>query len=557
MSTASPVDEGGHGPRLAVRPERLSVRSRRSLKSGLKAAYYGSALHRLTLSGPVPKALRLDPGDPIPGDAARGDALFQGRFSFAGHDIFAPNRPVWEPVRAPAQWLEEMHDFAWLRHFRANGGQMARRHARALVADWIAQYDSWHPLFWRSDLLARRLRAWLANAAFLFNGADASFRTRFLGALARQARHLFRAGVDDVAGARRIAALHGMLACALCLPGSERRIAGVLRRLDAEIASQILADGGHISRCPRIQAQALNDLVGIRSLLLGANRVPGASLLDAIDRMAPMLRMLRHGDGRLALFNGADEGTAAEIDQCLAAAEARGKALAGAPYSGFQRLAAGRTTVILDVGSPSPFPEHRHDGALSFEMSAGRQRLVVNCGALPDGDAEWRRALARRAAHSSLAVDDAWPPHGRHRRTTPEVASTRNEDSGDIWIDASVESPAFGPGHRRRLYLAAGGDDFRGEDSLLGGTPARVTVRFHLHPDVQVSQARDGTTILLRPPGDMGWRFRVAGGSVELAESVYFGTAGERRRSEQIVVRGETGGDRPPIKWAFRKFPGR
>ena len=61
------------------------------------------------------------------------------------------------------------------------------------------------------------------------------------------------------------------------------------------------------------------------------------SIQRAIDRMAPMLRFFRLGDGRLALFNGSFEESAEEIDQVLEAAKAQGKPLGGAVYSGARR----------------------------------------------------------------------------------------------------------------------------------------------------------------------------------------------------------------------------
>ncbi len=564
MSGALAHQARGSGamPRRGYRQAAGPGTGARSFVSGLKTAYFGSALYRLTLGGRVPDSLDFDPADPYPGEALRGDALFQGRFSFAGYDIVAPNRPLWEPVGAPPPWIEEMHAFGWLRHFRANGGETARRHARALVGDWISHYGTWHPVMWRPDILGYRIASWLQNAAFLLNGGDESFRTMFFDCLARQARHLGRTGVENVAGARRIAALKGMLYACVCLPRGEKRLDAVLKRLDTELRRQILADGGHVERSPAVQAMVLADLAETRKLLLDANRLPSEALISAIDRMAPMLRTFRHGDGGLALFNGATEMSAESVEQVLTLADARGRALSGAPHSGFQRLSAGRTLVLVDAGVPPTLGDVAHAGTLSFEMSAGRQRLVVNCGAMPGGDAQWRRALAGTPAHSTLTIGDTdsavFAEGGGALRRPGEVQCARNESEGDVWIDARHDGylASHGAIHRRRLYLAAGGDDLRGEDSLISPERYRVTIRFHLHPDVQASQVRDGSTILLRPPGGMGWRFRTAGAEVTLTESVYFGAAGQRRRSEQILLTAEAGGDLPPLKWAFRKYPG-
>jgi hypothetical protein len=89
-----------------------------------------------------------------------------------------------------------------------------------------------------------------------------------------------------------------------------------------------------------------------RAALGSAERRAPAELIAAIDRMAPMLRFFRHGDGGLALFNGSLGGRA-QPDRPGAGALRleRGGAGHGAG-SGFQRLAAGTSLVIADAGSP-------------------------------------------------------------------------------------------------------------------------------------------------------------------------------------------------------------
>ena len=55
----------------------------------------------------------------------------------------------------------------------------------------------------------------------------------------------------------------------------------------------------------------------MRSALLAAGTDIPTFLLAAIDRASPFLKMLRHNDGGLALFNGAGEGEDWLIDMLL------------------------------------------------------------------------------------------------------------------------------------------------------------------------------------------------------------------------------------------------
>ena len=114
-----------------------------------------------------------------------------------------------------------------------------------------------------------------------------------------------------------------------------------------------------------------------------------------------------HGDGGLALFNDSNEEADWLIDMTLARANGKGLSPKEAPVSGFQRLAGGRTVILVDAGPPPMpgFDRHAHAGMLSFEMSVGKDRLIVNCGA-HEGRGEWWTAQRATAAHSALVVND-------------------------------------------------------------------------------------------------------------------------------------------------------
>ena len=74
----------------------------------------------------------------------------------------------------------------------------------------------------------------------------------------------------------------------------------------------------------------------------------------------------------------------------------------------------------------------------------------------------------------------------------------RVEEDGSQWIATSHNGygQSFALTHSRQLFLAADGDDLRGEDSLTGPAGEGFAIRFHLHPTVQVSLIQDGTAAL-------------------------------------------------------------
>jgi len=512
--------------------------------------------YRFTLVGRIPATLVATPVDLWPGDIERGMTLLSGKFHFAGITRNADG-DVWTATGVPQEWLTELHGFAWLRDLRALGGDDARHVARRLVDDWIDRCRVWSLPAWRADILAARLAAWLSHYDTFFASGEDDFRRRLVVSIVRQVRHLDRAASFETQGAARLTALKGRILAGLCL-GPGFPLERALLRLDRAMDRQILADGGHVSRSPHQLLTALQDLLEVRAALAGTQQeVPGA-LQAAIDRMAPMLRYLRHADGRLARFNGAGLEDPALVEAVAEQASPRGKPAVRAPVMGFERLSAGELTVLADSGTPpaTPFDDGAHAGTLSIEVSVGRDRLIVNCGAAPADRRRWLNAQRATAAHSTAVINDRNSSElledGRLGGRRAATLAERNTDDGTILLSMSHDGYARSDGivHRRRLFLSSDGGDLRGEDSLTGLAGIPFALRFHLHPSVRASLLQSGRAALLKLPRAGAWRLR-ADAPMELVDSIYFEIAPEPKRTGQIVIVGSTGSDTGTVRWAL------
>src|SRR5262249_27712077 len=137
---------------------------------------------------------------------------------------------------------------------------------------------------------------------------------------------------------------------------------------------------------------------------------PPQALQNAIDRMMPMLRFFRHSEGTFAHFNGMGATPADLLLTLLAYDEAHGAPFANAPYSGYQRLAAGGAIAIVDTGCAPPIEMSldAHARCPSFVFSSPRQSLIiVNCGMPAIGRENWRPIARATAAHSTVIFNDA------------------------------------------------------------------------------------------------------------------------------------------------------
>ena len=64
--------------------------------------------------------------------------------------------------------------------------------------------------------------------------------------------------------------------------------------------------------------------------------------------------------------------------------------------------------MLMDSGGPPPInvSQEAHAGCLSFELSHGLQRIVVNCGLPGTNRGTWRQVARATAAHSTVVFND-------------------------------------------------------------------------------------------------------------------------------------------------------
>ncbi|HEY8440329.1 MAG TPA: heparinase II/III family protein [Xanthobacteraceae bacterium] len=514
------------------------------------------------LSFGKPDRLVIAPQDLRTADATRASEIYAGRFAFAGKIVVCDARSPFDMAPPTEDWAVALFGFGWLRHLRAADSSITRSNARALLDEWMSATRARNAYAWRADVMARRILSWLSQSPLLLDDSDPEFYRRFMRSLARQVRQLRHTMGDARDGVPRLQASIALMYAALCMAGQQRQIRPAAKRLNEELTRQILPDGGHISRNPGALVELLLDLLPLRTLFTARNIAPPAALLNAIDRMMPMLRFFRHGDGNLALFNGMGPTPADLLTTILVYDDARGAPLTNAPHSGYQRVENGGSLVVMDTGGPAPFTvsQEAHAGCLAFEFSTKSHRIVVNCGVPVISRDNWRQPARATAAHSTATLNDTSScgflesrPIRRMLQGVPivggprKVTITREEHPSGIVLRSSHDgyAEAFNIVHHRALVLSKDGQKLDGEDLFMparGEAPVpgkdQFAVRFHLHPSIKANRLADGHSAMLLMPNKEVWTFDGYEDPVDIEESVYLAGAQGPRRTSQIVIYG-------------------
>jgi uncharacterized heparinase superfamily protein len=524
----------------------------------------------------APQRLIIAPQDIRTVDPTIAAEIYGGYFAFGGKIVNAGARSPFQMEAPSKSWARALGGFGWLKHLRAADTQDARANGRALVEDFLKQRGrpgADDPM-WEPRVVSRRILAFLSQSPMILEGADPDFYRRFMTHFARAKVHLMRALAQEAQGEWRLFAAIALAELAVCSDADQRSQRASTQLLGRELSRQLMADGGHIARNPQTMVDLLLELLPLRQAYAARGTQMPAALLNAIDRMMPMLRLLRHSDGSLALFNGMSVTQPELIATLLTYDDVRGRALLNAPYSGYQRMEAGQCTLIIDTGRPPPsaYSSDAHAGCLSFEFSCRGERIIVNCGAPGPNRAAAREIARTTAAHSTLVIDDTSTCRfssaaGLDRffqgqilsgPTRVEVARSNTADGERLALSHDGYGSRFGFIHGRTLTLSQDGARVFGEDSLTRtqhpGTAAahRFALRFHLHPSVTAALIWEGQGILLDLSSGERFTFDAGGREVLLEDSIFFAAPNGPRNSQQIVIEGRVEGDMT-ISWALAR----
>lgn len=524
------------------------------------------------------------------GDKARGTALLSGEFTYIGQTLnIGPAGDPWTVAAPSERFADWLHRFSWLEDLCVLTDKSAPVRARALVDSWISVYGDFNEFSWAPDRLSVRLYYWLSlySPALSTDSLSEAAQTRRTIIL-KQMKYLRHHYNKTSPGLPRF---YAALVLAMGGVRLQEKQDGYLDRgldwLDDEIETQILADGGHISRSPEATQKALEGLMALDDLLEARGIARSKAMGRAIDRLHPILPFFTAADGGLSVFHGGSEGDAKRLGKIVKSSKIAQRPFGYCPHSGYQRLAHEGTVLMVDTGSapPAPFDTQAHLSPLSFELSTPAGRMIVNCGWAPQQPSRWRDPMRATAAHSTLILDNRSAGRlvdsGLKARFFPgavdiapeNVKAKRKEQTDGVWLECTHDGyrASYGLTHRRRFYMALDGQDIRGEDSLfvpLGAAPLRrdtipFTIRFHLHPSVRATLAQDLDSAILIQGSSVGWRLRTDGGPLSIEPSLYLGYGSKPVKTQQIVISGQAFGDSDGetrsnrVRWSLKKLEAR
>ena len=449
------------------------------------------------------------------------------------------------------------HSFEFLNDLQEISTETLRIHGRKLTSYWIKKNSSWKSKTWEDFILATRICNWLKNYNFFFSTADAEFKKEIFSSILRQIEHLVKNFSNLKRNSDLIRIIKALIYTSISIPNKKYYYQIAIFNLKSELSRQILSDGCHFQRNPKIHVNVLMDLLDIRAILNLTKKNVFFDLQNAIKNMSVAYLFFLHKDNSLANFNGTDNVNQKEIKNVISEIPKLKKNPRELAESGFQRIDTKDTTLILDCGVPKNYDAtyKAHSCSTTFELSYKKNKIIIN--ALSSLDEKINRTTA---AHSTLTLNNTNAYKilkNEHLSRVPEklkVKRVERYEANVIEIENYGYKNQYDAVHKRLIYVDKEGLDIRGEDNIYCPMEITFDIRFYLDSTIKTLLINNGKNILLKLKSGVGWKFSSSLDKINIASNRNININNQPITNEHIHLTGETKELITVVRWSLKKY---
>jgi len=398
----------------------------------------------------------------------------------------------WDDENISKLWRYNLHYFDNLNARKT----LARKAFNAeTIRRWIRENPPFSGTGWEPYPTSLRIVNWLK---WYFTGNVLSEAAQL--SLALQARRLHQRYEMHLQGNHLFANAKAMLFAGLSFQGSEaaKWRSKAARVLLTQLEEQILDDGGHFELSPMYHAIVLEDCLDIFNIIqMSKYALPELQekLQVKILNMLNWLATMCHPDNEITFFNDAAFGIAPPPSKIFDYAQRLGftefRSSSGLlTASGYARIETSDICLLADVGKIGPdyLTGHAHADTLSFELSIGDERFIVNSGTSLYGTSIERQRQRGTAAHNTVCLNgesssDVWHGFRTGNRAYPKGVSFTRENGYQLEASHDGYAPYI---HRRKWQVSD--DKITIEDTGLPYDGLAV-FHLHLHPDLKITRS--------------------------------------------------------------------
>ena len=519
------------------------------------------------------------PGPLSIGNTLVADKICEGEFFIFGNTVQLEDKVIWDHSIKNVENYEDLHGFTWLDDLAARGDKAAIEIAQKWIFSWIEKYGSGSGAGWTPNLTGRRLIRLIHHEEIILRDLSEKKINIYFRFIYKQANFLSKRFYKTHEINMNFEAIVGLIYCGLYVEGFDSFITVATEYLSRECRDKIDEDGGILSRNPEELLEIFTYLVWVAHGLHDADWTPSQAHIDAINRIAPTLRHLRHTNGNLCRFNGSLGKYSGELDRYLFLSGNK-KKTTKILKMGYARLEGGRTSIIQDAGSlPNLFQSNlAHASVLGFELTHGRQPLIVNCGSGANFGRDWCKAGRATQSHStfcvkgqssakltrSLSYNSKLTEFLSQGPTEVVINKSKVRGGTELIVSHDAYASKFAVNLERKLELSDNGEILIGNDQIamlstrdrskeISSDDLEYEVRFQFHPEVTV-QILDNDVVKINSKYAGAWILEALNLTPSIQPSYYFCEGHSSPiPTQQVVFLTKFNDFLKQVRWSFVK----
>lgn len=448
---------------------------------------------------------------------------------------------VWQDKTKSRLWLYHLHYFHYLDHFDTS---------EELILRWIKENPSGAGPGWEPYPISLRVVNWIK---WLLQKEMKTTRMEMLVSLVQQLNYLYKRLEIHILGNHLLANAKALIFGG-CYFENDHWLDVGMKIFNAQLEEQILADGGHFELSPMYHAIIFEDLLDVINLCQVYHYQYPQQWLTICEKMLIWLKTMCHPDGEFALFNDTAHNSAATLlelkeyyyrlmAQQIKLSQNNLKLNEETPgnndshhhfirrytigneflnrtelakncenknnnnmahhhlaASGYCRMMHRNMVLIADIAEIGADyqPGHAHADTLSFELSIHQQRLLVNSGTSTYADNEKRLSERSTAAHNTVMINDKNSSDIWRSFRVAHRANVRDVKLQHKTLQATHDGyyRKYKVVHTRTWQFID--NTLCIKDEINGRGNHKITIIFHVHPDINVVALDDYQFLFLR-----------------------------------------------------------
>ena len=456
--------------------------------------------------------------------------------------------------------IAHIHTFDFLFYFKKIGGSKGINLSRKNIFAWFRKFKYYSQFPWEGDYPSKRFISIVYNYDFICSVSNPVERKQLNYILNF---HIRRILFDINRKKNKDISSYQVLALILidCLKTN-------IKTKNFETIKNIInfqLDDISIHRSYNIleHAKFLNNLIEIKNIILFINLEIPSFLENTILSMTALLKVYKHDDSSLPLFNGCNNNHI-EIISNISKKEKFLKTVTLKKFkTGIATYKDKQKTLFFDVIKPTINKYHNElsAGTLSLEISAGKEKIITNCGGAESAGKN-PAYLKYSAAHSTIIINNTNITEIRENQSNkkfPKEVFFDSIDNEETLILSGTHNGYLNKYKKvckRELLVHKKMNLIKGEDIIISSKSnfekTIYHIRFHLMPGISTTVTENKKNVIMKTAKNNMWVFK-SNDEILIEKSIYVNND-IALESSQIVITGVTNSLKSRIQWSLEQI---